>query len=265
MSAQPQTSLRRSRSRSRSRTGGTGVVEDGLTDLQQAQIIEAALPPETRSRLQKLCKEGVMYEGAFDAKSLSRLHALTLPLQERVLSFLDREKVFLMNSRSKSGFLMAACDKARLGALDERGIGAPDPWRQYLLRMATPKRPQIDLVPEKKWLQDMGSEPMNIRVDVTADSEIGVDNITLAMSLNHPIGVLKRRLVDVGIGFPPHKIRLCEVTLGFFLKDDKSLAFYNLRSGSELRLSCNKRGGRRFRKDNSVLPIVARAVPHLSG
>merc|ERR1712007_196223 len=115
-------------------------------------------------------------------KALTFLKSLTENMQERVMTYLEHERVFFVNSRSKSGFLYAACDKARHGSLDARGVGLPDPWRSYLLHVATPKRCLIDLKPADSWLQKSGDVPFKIVVDVSADPGLGVPSVALSVS-----------------------------------------------------------------------------------
>mmetsp|Transcript_101489 Transcript_101489/g.316456 ORF Transcript_101489/g.316456 Transcript_101489/m.316456 type:complete len:302 (+) Transcript_101489:92-997(+) len=229
---------------------------DGDLDAEEdrqakALRVEALLPKEAQERLRRLYDEGLVARGAFDFEALLALRALSPELQEKVFLHLESERIFLLNSRSKSGFLTATCDKARTGSLDARGVGLPDPWRASLLAIAVPRRVQVDLVPELRWMEQHGAGPAQITVDVSVDKEVGVGSITLALGLAHSVASVKSRLAAIGVKIPVHKMKLKEATAGF-LKDDKTLAFYNIRSGSFLHLVYKARGGVALRRDQSV-------------
>ena len=114
-----------------------------------------------------------------------------------VLNYLEGNKMFFLrpnqpfglqfamrHARSKSGYLYSACEKARKGALDERGIGSVDPYREYLLSIAKP-RLRIDLLPEADWLLTSAHAqealkkgralffPAQVVFDVKADGNFG--------------------------------------------------------------------------------------------
>lgn len=203
--------------------------------------------------MQRLFDDGTLPQTAFDVEALTALRSLTADLQDKVLDHLESERVFLMNSRSKSGFLVSACDRARGGALDVRGMGLQDPWRPQLLAMATPKRPQVELLLEGQWLKQHGAKPARIVIDVTADHEIGVQRVVLSLALTQSVAGVKERLATIGVRIPVHKMKLKEATVGF-LKDSRTLAFYNLCSGSLLQLECRTRGGVALRHDHSQPP-----------
>merc|ERR1712048_1228122 len=95
----------------------------------------------------------------------------------------EQERIFFAHSRSKSGFLVSVCDKARQGILDVRGFGTVDPWKVHLLAMATPKRELIELLPENIWIESHGEHPIPFHVDVTIDTQIGVNVITVGVPL----------------------------------------------------------------------------------
>jgi len=217
---------------------------------ESAPALMEALPANIRARLHRLIDDGTVDKAAFDPESLTSLRALTDKLQDKVLQFLESERVFLMNSRSKSGFLVAACDKAKTGALDAMGMGAQDPWRDQLRASAVPKRAAVELVPEQQWLEQHGAEPARITVDVACDREIGVTSIALSAALTLTAGTIKERLATIGVKVPVHKMKLKDAGVGF-LADARSLAFYNVRSGSVLQLLSRKRGGVRFLQDQS--------------
>ncbi|CAJ1355215.1 unnamed protein product [Effrenium voratum] len=178
---------------------------------------------------------------------MSSLVSLKPDLQDRVLTYCENNRIFLLNSRSKSGYLVAACEKARRGALDERGIGTVDPYRDYLLGMARPRRELIDLVPEEEWMQHSDPEAAQLIFDVKADPEIGVSTLRLALKLQHSVRSVKERLAAVGVKIPVQKMRLKEARVGF-LRDERTLAYYNLSSGCKMQLVLKRRAGRRQAK-----------------
>lgn len=211
---------------------------------------EALTQSKIGGRLQKLCEDGTMRGDEFDYKALAVLHGLPEGLQLQVMDHLENDRVFLMNSRSKSGFLVSACEKARLGALDCRGFMLQDPWRMRLLQNARPKRASIDLVSESVWLTKHGGEPARLLIDVSVDKSLGSGSIALAVNLANTSETIKKRLAVIGVQIPIHKMRLKASGIGF-LKDTNSLGFYNLQSGSELQLMCKTRAGSALKKDQS--------------
>jgi len=224
------------------------------TEPQGAAAVQAvvdSLPAETRERLHQLVEDGVIHALDFDVQALGELRSLPHDLQDQVLTHLDAQKVFLMNSRSKNGFLVAMCGKARMGVLDARGFGNEDPWRPYLLAIATPRAPDIQLVPENVWLDRYGHEPARIIVDVSADQGVGVASVEVKFMLSRSVVFVKQRLATIGVNFPIHKMKLRMVPVGF-LKDEKTLAFYNARSGTQLQLVYKTRGGVALKKDESA-------------
>jgi len=258
--SRPRGTPRRSRSPRRAPNVVTLLCSEDLPG-DTASGLERALPAESRERLRRLLEDGTLPKRCFDLESLMSFSKLNAELQERVLVYIESERIFLCNSRSKSGFLVATCDRARGGALDAKGMGAPDPWRQALLAIAVPKRQQVDLVPEGQWIQQHGAEPAKITVDVSADKEVGVGSITLAMALEHSVATVKGRLAAIGVKMPAHKMKLKEASVGF-LKDEKTLAFYNLQSGSMLHLVYRTRAGVGLRRDHSDQNVFRPVISH---
>lgn len=212
------------------------------------------LPADIKSRMQTLEEDGTLKKGEFDPEALSALLGLTAELQDKVLVHLETERIFLMSSRSKSGFLVSACEKARTGCLDSRGVGSSDPWRAFLLMVATPKRSQIELESETSWLERQESSTCKILVDVSEDSALGVNSVALTMSLTRKVSELKRTLQIVGITISLNQMRIKEASLGW-LQDERTLAYYNLGTGSILMLKAKRRGGRhRKRAEAQQLP-----------
>lgn len=232
--------------------------EQGEMKREEAlQMLMGLLPADTSNRLTLLVEDGTVRTGEFDPEAMSALVGLTPELQDKVLMHLESERMFLMSSRSKSGFLVATCDKARTGCLDSRGVGLNDPWRAHLLTIATPRRAQIELEPEAKWLQRQEGAAHKIFVDVSVDTELGVPTVVIAVSLTRQVADLKAKLKLVGITIPLNKMRIKEASLGW-LRDDRSLAYYNLGTGSILMLCCKARGGVKSRKDQSEVKQASR-------
>lgn len=224
-----------------------------------ARDVEGMLPEETRTRLNRLVDEGTVRAGDFDAESLLKLTALPEALQDRVMNYMETDRVFLINSRSKSGFLVAAVDRARNGCIDVLGLGTPDPWKEYLNALATPKRTLIDLVPEDVWLaQNPGFVRMTL--NVSADEGLGVSTVTLGMAPTRTVLDVKQLLARLGVTIPERKMRLREQRLGV-LRDDRTLAFYNMPEECSLQLVRQQRGGVRLRKDQSV-PLALQRKHH---
>lgn len=210
---------------------------------EQAQRVKNLLPEDVQKRLHGLVQEGLVKEGDLDIQAMSSLVHLSPDLQDRVLTYIDNTKVYFMNARSKAGYVVSACDKARRGALDEKGIGAVDPWKDYLHSIARPQNRPIDLIPEAEWLQRF-PDALEFIIGVPADERVQVSYIRLSLLLSHTIASVKKKLADIGIRIPIPKMRLREARVGF-MADERTMAFYNL-SGGKLQLLEKRRAGRRY-------------------
>merc|ERR1719261_901950 len=209
----------RSRSRSHGRGGkGGGNTVEGVSKLakegnSEADIVNVAikqLPGKIRDRLEKLFEEGLLKENDLDLRSITVFASLNEGLQDRVMTHMENERIYVANARSKSGFLIATCDKAKTGCLDARGLGAIDPWRSALVAMATPKMEQIELVPEKEWLETNGTDPLKITVNVAiCEAEVGMPMVTMELPLTETSAAVKCKLTAMGItSIPVHKMKL---------------------------------------------------------
>jgi len=169
------------------------------------------------------------------------------------MTHMENERIYVANARSKSGFMIATCDKAKTGCLDARGLGAIDPWRSALVAMATPKQLEVDLEPERDWLDRHGTDPIKIHVNIgVCEKEVGMPRVTVEVPLTDTAAAVKGKLASMGIeSVPANKMKL-HVDPAGFLKDHNTLAFYNLSDGNELDLSVRARGGVKFRKDHAV-------------
>lgn len=215
-----------------------------------------ALPQNTARRLLKLFTDGAMRKADLDVKSVMILAALQEPLQAKVMSHLEAERVFLSNSRSKAGFLVSACEKAKQGALDVRGFGAIDPWKAHLNAKSLGKRASnvalsINLENEMEFLDRMGDTALcQVTVNVKADADCPTEKITLDVPWTTLVRDVKDQLCALGVSWPVNKIKLKDTVLGF-LKDKYTLAYYNLQEGTTLELSGRTRGGVKFKRDQS--------------
>jgi hypothetical protein len=249
---------RRSRSRSRGRKDEPAPPPRPANSEQEiVSVAIRQLSPDIRDRLQKLFDEGLLKEGDLDLRSITVFASLNEGLQSRVMNHLEGERIYVANARSKSGFLIATCDKAKTGCLDARGLGAIDPWRTALVAMATPKQRQVDLKPECEWLEQH-EENAVIKIQVSlgdaVEAELGVPSVTVELPLTETSSAIKAKLVAMGVkAVAQNKMLLNNESVGF-LKDRHSFAFYNFAEGVSCALTEQKRAGSRFRADHTVMP-----------
>jgi len=233
---------------------GTAVEESFVDDPVDSAI--RALPQNTARRLLKLFTDGALRKADLDVKSVMILAALQEPLQAKVMSHLEAERVFLSNSRSKAGFLVSSCEKAKQGALDVRGFGAIDPWKAHLNAKSLGKRSSnialsINLENEMEFLDRMGDTALcQLTVNCKADSNCTNETITLDVPWTTLVKDLKEQVCNLGVTWPMNKIKLKDTVLGF-LKDKYTLAYYNLQDGTTLELSGRTRDGTKFKRDQS--------------
>lgn len=210
---------------------------DGIDTAQQ-------LPEASKSKLMKLFDDGTLRAGELDHKAVLTLKNLSEPLQLKVIEHLEIERLFLTNSRSKSGFLVSACEKAKRGELDARGFGALDPWRQSMKEECIP-RPEINLVPESDWLAHMSQKQVSVQVSYDGNST------SVSLPLESDISKIKRQvLLQLGspADLPLARLRLSHPMYGS-LRNDRTLAYYNIGEGTQLTVKLKTRGGRRVNRD----------------
>lgn len=203
--------------------------------------IEATLPRDTYDRLQNMYAEGVLKKGDLDAPCLAALRQLPLHLQDQVMSHIEYERVFVINTRSKSGMIFSCVQKSREGYLDVRGIGSVDPWRHILQAQVQPKRQLLQLVPEGQWLKQADGEPVEFLLDLSQDKALGVPGVRMSLLLGVTVADLKARLSVMGSMIPVNQMNLREETLGL-LRNERTLAYYNMKPGTVLALSRRTRG-----------------------
>jgi hypothetical protein len=201
------------------------------------------LPENPREKLSKLFEDGTLKLGDLDHKSIMTLHQLTEPLQLKVIDYLQTERLFLANSRSKAGFLVSACDRAKKGELDARGFGALDPWRSALISECTPKI-QLHLIPEAQWLTGQASFEVSIPIETVDGSKLFVFDLRDRISVHKD--AVYESLKDVT--YTRSRLKLFHPLYGS-LRDDRTLAFYNISSRDTLSISVKRRAGRKVVKN----------------
>jgi hypothetical protein len=205
------------------------------------------LPRSSREKLEKLYDDGTLKTGDLDHKSLVTLQQLTEPLQLKVIEYLETERLFLANSRSKAGFLVSACDRAKKGELDARGFGALDPWRTALLAECKP-RPNIELVSESEWVSKRTDPSITIKL-VMPDGDARSFVVSLTESVSQVKDTLYDAVSDV-YDFPRSRFKLSHAVYGS-LREERTLAYYNIEDQSELVCKLKLRGGRRVNRQYS--------------
>lgn len=200
------------------------------------------LPLSSRERLTQLYEDGTLKTGDLDHKSILTLQQLTEQLQWKVIEYLQIERLFLANSRSKAGFLVSACDRAKKGELDARGFGALDPWRAGLIAECIPKA-IINLIPEEEFvlLQQTPSISINVKHGDTV--------FPMSSSFSDPISTLKDQVYGLfsGPDFSRSRLKLVHPVYGS-LRDGRTPGFYNLSEGESLEVKVKARGGRRVNR-----------------
>lgn len=199
-----------------------------------------------REKLEKLYDDGTLKTGDLDHKSLLTLQQLTEPLQLKVIEYLETERLFLANSRSKAGFLVSACDRAKKGELDARGFGALDPWRQSLIAECTP-RPYISLIGESEWIAKLGKPEITIHVTFPAG-----EGFSATANLSDSIAQVKDSILMSSHveDFSRSRFKLVHPVYGS-LREDRSLAFYNISGNESLAAKLKLRGGRKVNRQYS--------------
>lgn len=107
-------------------------------------------------------------------------------------------------------------------------------------------RTEDHLIPESQFLA-LHSNIVTIQVQVPNISEksewrLNGQTFAITLSLSDSIGLLKSKVQDE-TGMPPAKQKISYE--GMFFKDNNSLAYYNLLSGSTVFLQIKERGGRK--------------------
>jgi hypothetical protein len=237
-----------------------GRKEEEVQKTPEDQAIEQLIP-HIRDRLKALFDEGTLRKGDLDLKSIVTLGSLQEPLQVKVMEHMENDRVFLANARSKSGFLIAATDKAKRGELDVRGFGAIDPWKATLEALkcrhySWVKWRAATIKPEEEFLESVGGNGAmcKITIDSSVQPPEGKEPmIELELPYISTIDEVKDKIVEAGVFIPKNNMQVAEpVTIGV-LRAVRTLAFYNIANGAVLKLKIKKRGGVKHRIDAKVL------------
>lgn len=166
-------------------------------------------------------------------------------LQIKVIEHLETERLFLTNSRSKAGFLVSACEKAKRGELDARGFGALDPWRTQLKAECFP-RPVISLSSEAEWVSKHDGKT-SVSLTILQD---GVNSTSFSFGWNVQISSIEDQIYGA-ISPPPAfkrpRLKLSHPIYGS-LRGERTPAFYNLSDGDCLQVKIKLRGGRKVNR-----------------
>ena len=192
-----------------------------------------------REKLERLFEDGTLKTGDLDHKSIMTLQQLSEPLQLKVIEYLQTERLFLANSRSKAGFLVSACDRAKKGELDARGFGALDPWRSALVSECTP-RIEYGLVSEREWIQNQSKTHISINIEADGLSQIFLFDLVRSVSQFKDLIFESMKPQTM----TRNRMKLCHPLYGS-LRDERSLAFYNLKDQDTLLVRVKQRGGKR--------------------
>ena len=158
-----------------------------------------------------------------------------------MIEHLEVERLFLTNSRSKAGFLVSACEKAKRGELDARGFGALDPWRSQMKASCVP-RPVINLLPESEWIS---KQPSPIKLSITNEAT----KHSISINLTDSIADVKQQYYELltSPSFSISRLKLTHPGYGS-LRDDRTPAFYNLSDNEPLTVKLKNRGGRKVNR-----------------
>jgi len=218
------------------------------------------LIPHIRERLKALFDEGTLRRGDLDLKSIVTLGSLQEPLQVKVMEHMENDRVFLANARSKSGFLIAATDKAKRGELDVRGFGAIDPWKATLEALkcrqySWKKWDTIKLSEEAEFLEANGGAEteVTISVDVSALPDAPNPALDVTLPLSATIEEVKEKLVQAGMHVPKSNMQLSDQGNIGVLRADRTLGCCNIGAGAKLTLKKKKRGGVKHKLEAKAL------------
>ncbi|KAH9526275.1 splicing factor 3a, subunit 1 [Dermatophagoides farinae] len=109
------------------------------------------------------------------------------------------------------------------------------------------QRTEDNLIPEQEFLKTCSSSNLTIKVHVPQSSEktewkLNGQVINLTLPYTDSLSVVKAKIHEL-TNLPPGKQKL--QAEGIFLKDQNSLAFYNLPNGASILLALKERGGRK--------------------
>jgi len=163
----------------------------------------------------------------------------------KVIEHLETERLFLTNSRSKAGFLVSACEKAKRGELDARGFGALDPWRNQLKAECLPKL-DIVLLPQDEWVSSRNGAS-HVSLTILFDH---ATSSSMTFDWTESIESIKDRIFESAsppLNFKRKRMKLSHVIYGS-LRDERTPAYYNLSDGDCLQVKVKLRGGRKVNR-----------------
>jgi len=197
------------------------------------------LAEDVRERIMKLYQDGTVRPSDFDRASLDDLKVLRHDLQMKSLEHCEHDRVFLANARSKSGFLVSVCSRAKRGELDPRGFGAQDPWKVILEAMVNDKKRDSTLTEDKDWI-DQHPNPITLKIDVSYTGH-AQNMIDITLKPQDTMLQLKEQLSIKGISWPVSKMKIRLKEAGY-LRNERSVAYYNLTNNETLELVLKTRG-----------------------
>ena len=224
-------------------------VEVSSSSVEASMTAVRHLSPSVRKMFQKLVEDGTIRQGDFDSRAIAGIQALTEPLQQKVLQHIERDRIVYVNSRSKQGYILGACEKAKRGELDVRGYGSVDPWDKQLASVCSRPDRILKLIPELKYAEQFPDSVSLTILELAQDgTDALVNSFNVDVYLNSTIGAFKDYLHDARATLMPrNQIKIRHSDLGW-LKDERTFAYYNIKPGSSLLLSRKFRGGRRVNK-----------------
>lgn len=109
------------------------------------------------------------------------------------------------------------------------------------------QRTEDNLIPEEEFLKTCSSPNITIKIHLPKSSEkpewkLNGQVINLTLPYTDSLSVVKAKIHEL-TNLPPGKQKL--QTEGIFLKDQNSMAFYNLPNGASILLALKERGGRK--------------------
>lgn len=220
-------------------------VKQKMEDLQkeipeESMDVIKTMPENIRIRLLRLYVQGTIKPTDLGRRALHDLNALQPNLMNKVVAYCEYDHAFFANSRSKSGFLVSVCARAKRGELDPRGFGAMDPWKMHIQAMINSKDDEVILEPEEEWKEKVDGN-VQVTVDVSK-AQPQMPQLQLDIPVTTTILGLQHKLKEQGISWPINKMKFRHGVMGW-LKPQYSLAYYNFEvANNKLELVLKARG-----------------------
>lgn len=104
-------------------------------------------------------------------------------------------------------------------------------------------RLEEDFEPEGVWLQRVqGNITVNVQTPQSDEWKLEMKTVPVSLDVASPVNALKS-LIQEQTGVPVSKLKLSYE--GVFLKDNLTLAYYNMNNGSNVQIQLKERGGRK--------------------